>query len=113
MKSLKPKRLIKLSSEACKQDNCPGGAMCTNYEKDLPKYLETLKEIKPKLAICTPECVCIRPIINDERAFNLGYMCSKCGKNADRRIINYLVSLGKLTIKKSRRDYKRIKGMEK
>lgn len=52
------------------------------------------------------ECECEQdngkgPIIVDQRAFDLGYICAKCGKNADNRVIGYLQNLGLLKIKKT------------
>lgn len=52
------------------------------------------------------ECICERPLLVDERAFEMGYMCSKCGKNADDRVIEYLENLGILKIKKTSKRLK-------
>lgn len=47
------------------------------------------------------ECICERPLLVDERVFDMGYMCSKCGKNADNRVIGYLNNLGIIKIKQT------------
>lgn len=52
------------------------------------------------------QCECDRPIIVDERAFELGYICSKCGKNADHKVIGYLQDLGLIKIKRTSKRLK-------
>ncbi len=53
------------------------------------------------------ECICERPLLVDERVYDMGYMCTKCGKNADHRVIGYLKDLGILKIKQASKRVKR------